>query len=221
MIFEGTYRRFTGLLGGKAALDARFTHQESLAMAQVEPENFEMTRAGRRFVLGISAAVTGIAPGQAIPTTAPQWTLWNPDSKISCWLEELLMVLVSGTPGLGGSLWVTDPFTAPATAAGQAAGFTAKSVSNGARASKLLVKSGVTITAPAAPTWFQLDESRDGVTAAAFSTGYANGFGRRDLKGALCIPPLSGIGLAVIAPAGTSPLYAPLVRWVEQETDME
>lgn len=221
MIFEGIYRRWTGLKSGKGPIDARFTHQESLACALVEPKNLEMTRAGRRFLLGISAGVTGIAPVQAIPTTAPQWTLWNPDTSVAYWLEELLMVLVSGTPGLGGSLWVTDPFTAPATTVGQAAGFTVRSASNGSRASKLLVKSGVTITTPAAPTWFQLDESRDGITAAAFSTGYANGFGRRDLEGALVIPPLSGIGLAVLAPAGTTPLYAPNARYVEQETDIE
>src|SRR5256885_8761286 len=104
MIFEGTYRRFIGLRNGKAQLDARITHQESLAVGQVEPANFEMTRAGRRFLLGISAAITGIAPVQAIPTTAPQWVFWNADSVATYFLEEILMILTAGTPGLGGSL---------------------------------------------------------------------------------------------------------------------
>ena len=122
MIFEGIYRRFVGLRSGKGQIDARLTHQESLAAALVEPFDFEMTRAARRFYLGISGAVTGIAPVQAIPTTAAQWTFWNADPVASYFLEEILMLLVSGTPGLGGRL-LACLFQAPASTGGQAAGF--------------------------------------------------------------------------------------------------
>ncbi len=67
MILEGVYRRFVALKGGKAPLDARFTHQESLAVAQVEPEGFEFTRAGRRFRSAFNGTgPTGIAPVQAM-----------------------------------------------------------------------------------------------------------------------------------------------------------
>lgn len=220
MIFEAIYRRFQGLRVAKGPLDVRMTHCESLAVGQVEPANFEMSRAGRRFQLGISAAVTGIAPVQAIPTTAAQWALWNADPNQSVLFEELLEVLLSGTPGLGGSLWACL-FSAPAQIGSSGAGLSAVSCSLGSRSSKIIVKSGVTITDPAAPAWFQVDESRQNITVAAFSTGYANGFGRKDLAGAIALPPGRGLGLAVIAPAGTTPLYGPLARWVEQETDME
>lgn len=220
MIFEGYVRRFMALRSGKAPVDARLTHQESLACAIVEPLGFEMSRAGRRFWLGISGAVTGIAPVQAIPTTAAQWLLWNADPAVATFFEELGEILVSGTPGLGVSVWAAL-VQAPATVGGQAAGFTAYSMSNGSRNSKLLAKSGVTITQPTAPAWFPLDRDQSGVAAAAFSTGYGQFVGRRDLAGALAVPPGQGVALAVLGPAGTTPLYAPFARWVEQETDME
>lgn len=220
MIFEGIYRRFQGLRVAKGPLDLRMTHCESVAVGQVEPANFEMSRAGRRFQLGISAAVTGIAPVQALPTTAAQWAIWNADPNQCLLLEELIEVLLSGTPGLGGSLWACL-FNAPAQVGNSSAGLSVVSCSSGTRTSKAIVKSGVTITDPAAPAWFQLDESRQSITAAAFSTGYANGFGRKDLAGAIVVPPAKGLGLAVMAPTGTTPLYGPLARWVEQETDAE
>lgn len=221
MMFEGIYRRFFGLKSGRGAIDARFTHQESLAVAQVEPQNFEMTRAGRRFLLMNNAGATGIAPVQAIPTTTAQWVIWNADPNVTIFLEELLMILASGTPGLGGSMLVSEPFSTPAQTGANATGMVVRSASGSAISSAAIIKSNVTITTPAAPGWYTLDESGKSVTAAAFSTGYANGFGRRDLAGAIAIPPQRGIGLAVMAPAGTTPLYIPLARWVEQETDME
>src|SRR5437867_598944 len=105
MIIEGFARRFLALRSGKNQIEARFTHQESIAVGQVEPANFEMSRAGRRFWLGTSAGATGIGPVQAIPTTTAQWVIWNGDPSAAYFLEEIGMNLTSGTPGLGGSFW--------------------------------------------------------------------------------------------------------------------
>jgi hypothetical protein len=220
MIMEGFVRRFLAMKSGKNQTELRFTHQESVAVGLVEPINFEFTRAGRRFFLGNSAAATGIAPVQAVPTTAAQWVIWNADPAATYFFEELGAILASGTPGLGASL-LFALFSAPAQTGSSATGMSVQSASQGSRASKAIIKSGVTITTPAAPAWFQLDESRDAIAAAAFSTGYANGLFRRDLAGAIAIQPGQGLGLAVMAPTGTTPLYIPMARWVEQETDME
>lgn len=220
MIFEGVVRRFTALKSGKSPLDARLTHQESVATASVEPVNFEMTRAGRRFFLGNSAAATGIAPVQAIPTTAAQWVIWNADTTKSYFFEELGVFLTSGTPGLGGSLWISV-FNAPAQVGSNATGMTVQSASQGGLTSKAVIKSVITVTSPAAPAWFPIDQSIDAITAAAFSTGYGMTLGKRDLAGAIAIQPGQGLGFAVIGPAGTTPLFAPFARWIEQETDME
>lgn len=219
MDMQAWYRRFTALRMGTAPNNVRQTHQESLAVAQVEPPNFEMTRAARRFYLGNSAAATGIAPVQAIPTTAAQWVIWNPDTIMTYFFEEILMVLASGTPGLGGSMWGAL-ISSPALTGSSNTGLTTFGASSSG-ASKAIVKSSVTIATPAAPAWYLLADNEKNITAAAYSTGYTNSFGRRDLAGALAIQPSQGLALAVVAPSGTTPLYIPQARWIEQETDME
>lgn len=185
----------------------------------------------KRFAVGISGAVTGVAPVQAIPTTAAQWALVNvanvntaaaggaaptanPGDSDTLFIEELGAVLVSGTPGLGASVWACI-FTAPIN--GAAASHVAPvNYAGGALSSGVVVTSGVTISAPAAPAWFPVFESWDPIAAAAFSTGYSNSIINRRVRG-LAVPPGSALGIAVIAPAGTTPLYAPYAKWTEQQ----
>lgn len=216
MIFEGTYRRFLGLRSGKSQLDARMTHQESLAVGQVEPPGFEMSRAGRRFYLGYTGTVpTGIAPVQAFPTTAAQWVISNVDVAASYFFKSLGALLFSGTSGLGGEL-LACIFQTPAQQ-GFAAGIAVQNASNSARGSKAAVKSAVTITAPALPNWFPIAEQ----IAGAAQVGPASSIINRQIDGRVAVPPGFSLGLAVLAPAGTTPLYLPIAEWVEQETDME
>ena len=220
MIFEGFARRVLALRGGKNQDEARLTFAESLAMAQVEPPNFEFSRAGRRFWLGNSAGATGIAPVQAIPTTAAQWVIWNADNYASYIFEEVGMFLTSGTPGLGGYL-MAALIQAPAQVGSNATGMTVQNMSNGSRQSKAIVKSGVSVTQPAAPVWYPLVQNQENITAAAYSAGFGMTFERRDLAGAIVVPPGQGLGLAVVGPSGTTPLFAPFARWCELETDLE
>lgn len=220
MIFEGFARSFLTLRSGVSQIATRFTFQESVAVAQVEPPNFEMSRAGRRMWLGNSAGVTGIAPVQAIPTTAPAWVIWNGDASASYLFEEITMFLTSGTPGLGGSMWACL-FQTPVQLGVSATGLSVASMSNGSRLSKAVVKSGVTITQPTAPVWFPLATNSQNITAAAFSAGYSMNFTSTNLQGALIVPPGQGIGLSVLGPTGSTPLWAPAARWVELETSLE
>lgn len=217
MILEGVIRRFTALKGGKAPLDARMTHQESLAVGQIEPINFEMTRAGRRFFLGNNGPITGIAPVQALVTTAAQWVIWNTDTSRTMFFDEIGMYLTAGTPGVGGTLW-TALITAPAQSGANTAGAAIASASNGGLASKAVVKSGVTITAPTAPVWTPIATN---ISANATAFAGSTSLEHRALSGALAVPPGQGMALAVVAPAGTTPLFAPFARWIEIETDME
>lgn len=219
MIFEGIYRRFAALKSGRGPIDARFTLAESLAVAQVEPPNLEMTRAGRRILLGNGAAITGIAPVQALPTTVAQWTIFNNDPSASYWIEELGMYLTSGTPGVGAMLLAALFQTPSGAANANDAGISISNASIAAsRVSKAVVKSAITATKPAAPTWYPIaSNASPNVTAFASSTFLEN----RNIQGAIVIPPGYGLGLNVVAPAGTTPLFAPFGRWVEFESDLE
>jgi hypothetical protein len=215
MLFEGVFRRFQPLRVAKGPIDARFTFTEALSVAQVEPDGHEMTRAGRRFSIGWNAAPTGIAPVQAIPTTAAQWALFNADSAKSYVLTALGALLFSGTKGLGGTLLATL-FSAPVQT-GFAAGAAVISHSSGGLASKAALKSAVTITTPTAPNWTPVAEDM----LAVATVGPATAMVDRIKAGRIIIPPGMGLGLAVLAPAGTTPLYLPIAEWVEIETDLE
>lgn len=219
MLFEGVYRRFQNLNGGKGPSDARMTFAESLAVAQVEPANLEMTRAGKRFLLGNSAAITGIANSTTLPTTSAQWVLCNNSSTKTIFFEEIGMYLTSGTPGVGGILIAAicrSPAQVGATYTGTSISQAGNAVGNAN--SSLIVKASITITEPAAPNWYCIAENPSpNVTAFAASTFLVN----RTLAGALAIRPGQMLALAVVAPAGTSPLFAPFARFLELESDME
>jgi hypothetical protein len=219
MIAEAIVRRFPAL---KSLLEAttggRLTGFLSLAVDQVGLPNMEMTRAGRRFMLGNNAAITGIAPVGVLPTTVAQWVLWNLDPARTYWFEELGVYLTSGTPGVGGIL-LASLVQAPAQVGASTVGANVTSMSNGGLASKLIVKSGpITITQPTAPNWYPI-ATNPSPNVAAFPGGTF--LEHRTLQGAIAIPPTQGLALAVVTPAGTTPLFAPFARWVEAEADME
>jgi hypothetical protein len=216
MIFEGIVRRFTALKSGKSQTDARLTHQESLATCLVEPAGFEMTRAARRFSLAWNGTVpTGIAPVQAFPTTAAQWAISNPDPAKTYFFKALGAMVFSGTTGLGGEL-LACIFQTPIQQ-GFATGVAVQSLSGGGLASKVAVKSGVTITLPALPNWFPIAEQPAGVAI----VGPASCIINRSVDARCAVQPGYSLGLAVLAPAGTTPLYLPIAEWLEQESDME
>lgn len=217
MIFEGVARRFFPLKGGKSPLDARVTHLESLAVGQVEAPGFEMTRAGRRFYLAYNGSVpTGIAPVQAFPTTAAQWLLWNADTAQSLIFRALGALLFSGTQGLGGQL-LAAIVNAPATVGNGSTGLAVASGSGSPRASKVTIKASVVITDPAVPNWFPVAED----VGAAARVGPVGSIINRAIDGKIVVPPLKGLALAVLAPAGTTPLYLPVGDWEEAESDLE
>jgi hypothetical protein len=216
-LMEGFARRFLALKGGKNPTEARFTFQESIAMAQVEPPGFEMTRAGRRQYLAWNGtAPTGIAPVQALPTTAAQWAITNNDTVKTHHYLALGAFPISGTPGVGGIL-LACIFQTPAQT-GFATGVAVTNGSNSSIGSKAAVKSGVTITVPTAPLWFPVAFNQPGAAGAGVA---GNQILNTAVEGRVSVQPGFSLGLAVLALAGTTPLFLPIAEWIEQETDME
>ena len=216
-LIEGVVRRATPKRTEAGQREMRLSNFDSLPVAQVEPACFEMSRAGRRFALGNSAAITGIANLTTLPTTTALFVLWNADPIRAYAFEELGMYLTSGTPGAGGTL-LAALIQAPAQLGSTYAGTAISSMSNGSQVSKMIVKTSVTITQPTAPNWMNLANSADANVAAFPGSVYLE---NRNLQGALVVPPGQGLALDVVAPAGTTPLFAPFARWIELETDLE
>lgn len=194
---------------------AKASGSGALRVAESEPDGFEMTRAGLRFFCGQSAALTGIAPVQAMPTTAAQWVIWNPSTSKSLIFDRVGLLLVSGTAGAG-IVVVGAVITLPANSVNKS-GITISSASGSTQTSVALINSGVTVTSPAAPGWFQVAKSDSANTAVLSVSAFDN-----DVRGRIIVPPLRGLALCALSPAGTSPLYAPVgCCWYEAAVDLE
>lgn len=218
MFLDGKGRRFLGDVAPGASAALGLTPLGSVATASVEPERMEMSRAGRRFVIGNNAAITGQAPVQAHPTTVAQWVILNRASRESLVFEELGVYLESGTPGVGGTLLCCIAQTPSQVATANHAGVGIASASGSQRASSAAIVPNITITQPAAPVWFELgSNSSANVTAFAASASIFH----RDLRGGIIVPPGFMLGLAVVAPAGSTPLYAPMAMFLEIALELE
>jgi hypothetical protein len=129
--------------------------------------------------------------------------------------DELGVHLYSGTAAAGVCVFACL-FSTPAQT-GFATGLSAQSANFGTSiSSAAAIKSGVTVTAPAAPAWFLVAKS-DSANTGVGSVAAVN----FELKGSLMVPPGKSLGIATLSGAGTSPLFIPLASWVEQEQDLE
>jgi hypothetical protein len=220
MLLEALVRRFPALRAfSEATTGGRLTGHLSVAVAQVESENTEMTRAGRRFT-GIFST-TGFGTVQAVPTTAATWALYNADANRSYVIDSVTAFFLSGTAAIGGTLLgIVSPLTAtlPTAAAGAAVG----TASLGGLVSKAVLSGGApgyTIPAPAGMVqWFSLPGQQ------GQSSGVAPGLGGNyiaDVRGRVIVPPGKVLGLALVTNVGTSPLFIMGATWHEAELDLE
>ena len=216
MISELIAGRFVPKLLGQTV--QRMTGIGSTAVAQVEAPGSDMTRSGRRFYLAYNGTTpTGIAPVQALPTTAAQWVIFNGDSNKAYAFRALGVMPASGTVGVGQLLAAL--FQGPSQAGlALATGMAIASGSAGGLTSKAVVKSAITLSAPAVPLWIPIAETPSPNVGAFPGSGI---IANRQLEGRLVVPPLWGVGLVTLALAGTTPLFIPFAEWEEVELDLE
>lgn len=221
MLIEAIVTKIQKQLGNATTIALGLTPGHgSLRIAQTEGEGDEATRAGIRFRFS-AAAATGIAPVQALPTTAAQWLLWNPANNPSTiFIDEIGVALISGTGGANGALWaaIVMAALAPATVStASVAGVKVKNSSPGStNGSGLVIVSGATLQNATAADWFPLAEEAIANTVLG-QTMLMN----RDVRGKIAIAPGSGLALVVISPTGTTPLFAPVGTHREYATVLE
>ena len=223
MLIEGLAGRFMQRVAGN--LVATLTGNTSLRVAQTEGEGDEMTRAGLRIHMSATGA-TGVAPVQAIPSTAAQWMIYNPiGNTTTAFLDVVGMVDLSGTMGSGLCVYACIcppaflPSTVPTISAANVKLMNANPASQ--KQSNLIVVSAQTLQNAAVGNWAPIafGVAKDGVVAVP-PVGFAPAE-QRDLRGKYCVPPGCGLALACLAPTGTSPTYGPYATWREYIADME
>src|SRR5271166_6128775 len=203
-------RRFLVGKAGLSPIIARATGIESLAMAQVESAHAQSTIAGDRFQISLVTAIpTGVTSVVAQITTAPHWVIWNNDYQKSYIFDTLGMLIVSGTLTAGsGVLIQCCLFQAPAqTGASTSADLVVTSCSNGGPSSKAILKTGVTITTPAAPIWYTIAKNDTTNIAASLQPSIAAI--NRDVRGRIVVPPQQGLGLSAYSTATGTPKFVP------------
>ncbi len=164
-----------------------------------------------RFSLGVNAAITGIAPVQAVQTTAAQWGLTNPATNTKWMFFDMVgLWLVSGTAGTTGNVVAYTLFQTPAQTS-FTTGLAIQNDSGGSATSALVAKAAVTITLPTAPVWVPLADIPSSASAAILSVSLRHD----DLQGRIALPPGWSLGLNAYGAAGSTPLFAPIARWVE------
>lgn len=216
MLLEGKARRFVRAAGQSNSV-LRLTGYESVAVAQVEPEGYELSRAGRRFAGGGggTGTATGRAPVATIPTTAAQWMLWNgeADGGRAYAIEQLTIAQLSGTAAVGGAiLWALT--TARIAAPTAATGYGSFSMSRSAMNTKAIWADNQTLTV--APVWHVIKANGNPATT-------TNGGDTADsVNGKIIVPPGFALALHYLSGTGTTPLFLAFAIWAELENaDLE
>lgn len=216
MNISGIINRYIRQNNNLDGVPIRLTTGSSMTIAQTEAPYCELSRSGRRFHGGTQILANGIAPVQAIPTTAATVGLYNNDTAgngLTLVVDWLNVFLASGTPAAGLTVLaaVGKPVTPPSA---NATGYGTASLSNSSRGSKGLF--GTALTIPAGVNWSALTST---FQAAAANIG--QGDNPLDLGGRLIVPPGNALLLAILSGVGTTPLYGLSLSWAEIELDIE
>ena len=189
-----------------AYADARMEYDRSLAVFAAHADYYDSVRRGGVFVGG--TAVTGVAPGTAIGTTAA-FSLYNPlGSGINLVVLRATMGYVSGTLGAGVITYLAN--NNPAAAATTGTAITAVNCLMGGAVSA--ARPFTTATLPVAPTVMRPFVS---LQASLASTATAPWQVAEDVRGEFIVTPGCTISLHGTTAAGSSPLVVFGMTWEE------
>ena len=200
-------------LVGEQTLRAGQTGEGSIAptgeevVSQVHAAHYEQNRRGNIY-MG-ATAVSGVAPGTAIGTTAG-FALFNPlNSGFNLVVIKASMSYLSGTLGIGFVNWI---YHTAAVQAGAAVTGTAISVVRGNGANGVGVGKPLTTATVVAGVLARLFGNLPPMLATSVLTPWRLD---DDVNGALIVPPGAAVSLQATAAAGTSPLVIYGCTWEE------
>lgn len=186
--------------------EGRIGRGGELIISDLNPRYYEQAKRGN--IYAAQTAVTGVAPGTAIGTTAA-FALANPSgSGFDLVILQASLGYVSGTLGAGVINWVGHTNPAQAAVTGTAISVVAGRVSGSAGVGKPLT----TATVPASGTPFRNFASMGPAlaTTAVFPFAVID-----SVDGAIIVAPGTAVSLQMTGGAGTSPLVTYACVWME------
>ncbi len=197
--------------GSSGQITARMTQNKALSVSITEEGGHDLTREGKRFILGIVGAITGVAPIQTLGLQVAAFGISNVSTTQTMFFDSIGMVLESGTAGTTGNCVYGTFYTAPVSS-GTFAGTAVVNANSGSTASTAIaMEASKTITTPAASTWFPIAWDSQ-VASAIGSCSLVNDH----IRGRIALQPGKSLGLHVGGAAGSSPLFAPYLSWTEE-----
>lgn len=196
------------LAAGSSVENYSFARNGGLKVAMSQAKYQDAVLRGKCFT-GMTA-VTGVAPGTSVGTTAA-FSLYNPyGSGVYLSLLRVSMGLISGTLGAGTVLYVANLNSAAAATTGTAITVTNCLLGAGSTPQG---KPLTTATLPATPTVLRPFCSLTEMVIATTAVNNERIF--EDVDGSIIIPPGMTLSLEGVAAAGSSPLVVYGVMWEE------
>jgi hypothetical protein len=185
---------------GSTETDVKVSKSGSLYVSQFLPPFALLNKAGKLFGFDTSGG-TAKAPVNAMPTTSPEWGIYNSSTTDYLILLQVGVTSVSGTLGLGLAVVVGAAVGIQTVVAADYSGAT-KTCMNGSGATpRAFVTNNPTLIG-GTPSWVTID-CQNQTSAIAVGSGVV---GRVD--GLVMCPPGGLIGIEVVGLTGTTALFA-------------
>lgn len=198
--------------GGTTEVDLKATRDGDLRVAQYLPPYAMLCAAGKVFAFDMSGG-TAKAPVAAMPTTSPEWGIYNANTSKSIVLLRVGVISESGTLGLGLAV-VCASAIGPQTAV--SANYTSSVVSclDGTAKVPLAYLTNNPTLIGGTPAWVAFAA---GVQTATIDVGSGRAF---LVDGLVIAPPKGMIGIEVVGPVGTTALWDINVVIAEIDLDL-
>lgn len=194
----------------------RLSGYGSKVVTQFEPPFLELSRRGQVFSISGGVVANAAVPVLDVGTTAAAYSFWNGEAVGGKVCVPLLITVrsASGTLGLGASLMLGLSPTVQASAVANSTGVVGPGFIGGSTAVSSNARLATGITLAGSPAWVAVASTQH---VAAVSIGAGLNF---EPKGLWIVRPQYALGIAILAPTGTTAKFTADVVWAEMSLDL-
>uniref|UniRef100_A0A6M3J3P0 Uncharacterized protein n=1 Tax=viral metagenome TaxID=1070528 RepID=A0A6M3J3P0_9ZZZZ len=198
-------------VGTTSEINLKATRDGELRVVQYLPVYAQLCAAGKVFGIETTAG-TAKAPVAVMPTTTATWSLYNANTTASLVVIKVALASISGTLGLGGAIIGTVPIGDQTAVTSNYSGAIVGCMDGTAKTPSAYIANATTLIGTQSP-WNVLS-SRDMLAVIGVGAGMV-----ANVNGMMVVPPLGSAGFDVLAPVGTTALFAISIVFAEVTLD--